>query len=384
MFVFTLYIGVEPFYNMDMLAYMAIVQKMDGKSDVGQIHENTYQLAEESLSPDQFTELSTGTAYRKHLWQNPESFNEQLAFYVIKPLYLLSVFSFYKSGFNLLFATVLPSLVSYFLIALLVLYWLNRLIRSPWLCTWLSIFIMVSVPLVELGKSSAPDAISTLFLLLGCYLFVERTSLWSSSLFFILAIATRPDSIILILLLFLLPFMGKWSKKVSPLALLLCMGIFFLAYLIPQLFLEDVSWTTLFHHAFIDRVLYPLSDPPTLSASAYLEVISENLVPQGYFTRMTLMVIVLFAGMVGWRRVKTRDYNFFNWSFNELFMLIIILTIIIRFFLFPAFLGRFMAPFLLLAGILFVKEVFPLLEAGFSSQDIPIRKRAEKREQPFH
>lgn len=372
LFVFTLYIGVEPYYNMDMLAYMAIVQEMEGEATPEQIHQQTYALTKETVSPEQFKDLTEGTDYRRHLWQNAASFDEQLAFYVIKPLYLGSAFSFYKSGVDLLFATILPSLISYFCIGLLLLFWSDKIFRSPWLSTWFSIFIITSVPFVTLGKTSAPDAMSTLFILLGSFLFIEKTSLWRSSFFFILAIGTRPDYIILVFMIFLIPLLGKWHKKASYIHLGICLLLFFLAYYVPTLFLEDVAWPTLFHHAFIERVLYPLSVPPTLEASAYLKVLLDNLVPQTFFARSQLMFIVFFAGLIWWKRLRVMDFNVLGWSFNETFMLIIILTLGIRFLLFPAFLDRFMAPFLFLSAVLFLKEMYPLMDRKFP-EGIPIK-----------
>ena len=365
LFVFTLYIAVEPYYNMDMLAYMAIVEEWKEDATADEIHKNTYSRTKAILPPEQFKDLSEGTDYRRHLWQQPASFHEQLAFYVIKPLYLGLVYLFYTGGVDLIFATILPSLISFFFIGLLLLYWFDKIFSSPWLSTWFSIFIITSVPFVTLGKTSAPDAMSTLFILVACFLFIEKASLWRSSLFFILAIATRPDNVIFVFMIFLIPLFGKWNKKVPYTRLIFCLLLFFLTYYIPTLFLQNVSWATLFHHAFISRVLYPLSDPPTLEASAYLKVVLDNLVHQTFFARSQLMFIVFFTGLIWWKRLRVLDFNIPGWSFNEVFMLIIVLTIGVRFILFPAFLDRFMAPFLFLSTILFLKEIYPLLADRF-------------------
>lgn len=377
LFVFTLYIAVEPYYNMDMLAYMAIVQDMEGQANTSEIHRNTYAFTKEALSPEQFKDLSEGTDYRRHLWQNADSFDEQLAFYVIKPLYLGLVFSFYKNGADLLFSTVLPSLISFFLLGLLLLHWFNKIFHSPWLTVWFSAFIITSIPFVTLGKTSAPDGMSTLFILTGCYFFIEKFSLWRSSLFFFLAIATRPDYVILVFMIFLIPFTGRWKREVPFTHLAVCLLLFFMTYFIPTIFLENVGWSTLFHHAFISRVLYPVSAPPALEASAYLKAVINNIVPQTFLARSQLMFIALFAGLTWRKRFIKLNFNFLRWSFNELFMLIIILTIGIRYLLFPAFLDRFMAPFIFLSTILFLKEMHPLLRDQFTQRPEPAHEEAK-------
>lgn len=359
----TMYIGVKPDYNLDMLPYIAIVQKIDGESSVKKIHQTTYIETKKHTSPQEYALLTVGSSYRETMFLDEASFDEQLSFYVIKPLYLLSAYLFYQMGASLPFSTVLPSLLSYFIIGLILLRWVSRILPTPWLTLWICLFIISSEPMVILGKTSAPDAMATAFLLAGCYLFIEKRSLWGTALLFTLSILTRPDYLILSFFIFMVIAVGKWYKKVSTWKLLLCFFLFFASYFIPKLLLDGVAWSTLFHHAFIERLAFPLTAPQGISPADYLAVLADNIVPKTYFARTYLLAIFLFAGVTFWDRFKSRSLALKTWTFNQTFMLALLLTLGLRFLLFPAFLERFMAPFLVLSFLIFVKEISPMLRS---------------------
>ena len=354
--VITVFISMKPYYGLDMLPYMAIVLKMDGESSAKQRHHTVYTDLKQTADLNRYNELVAESDYRKALLSDAAAFDEQLSFYVVKPLYLGFSYLFYKMGANLLFSTVLPSLLAYFIIGVFLLVWIDRILPNPWLTVWLCMAIITYEPFVELGKTAIPDGLSTMFLLIGCFLFVEKKRLWSSTALFVLAILTRPDNIILVFLILSLAFVRQWYQKVPVSTLLLCFSICFGAYFIPKLFLEGGSWSVLFYHTFVDRVLYPLSDPPQLSLAEYVAVISKNVVHSTYFARTNLLLVLLFAG-VTLRNKFTSTAITRNWTFHQVFMLALVMAIIIRFFLFPFFLERFMASFLLLSGLIFLKEM---------------------------
>ncbi len=64
--------------------------------------------------------------YRKLMAENASAFKTQLPFFDVKPIYLLSAFIFYKIGVNLTYATVLPSIISYFLINVISFFWCKK------------------------------------------------------------------------------------------------------------------------------------------------------------------------------------------------------------------------------------------------------------------
>ena len=354
--IFTVFIGVKPYYGVDMLFYMAIILEMDGETSVEQVHRTVYQEAESTAGFRRYRDLVAASDYRRALAADEVAFGEQIPFYVIKPLYLALAFLGYKVGAGLLFAAVLPCLLAYFAIGVLLLYWIDRQLPSPWLVVWVSVAIVTSEPLVDLGKSVSPDALSTVLLLAGAYFFIEGQSLRRSTLFFALAILARPDAIILITLFFLIVAVGKWHRSVFWPQLLLCFLLCLGSYYVPRLFLEHVSWSTLFYHAFVDRLLYPLSEPQSVAIHDYWTVLAHQAVHSTYVARTSLLMITFFAGVVCWNQG-----NFFRWktwTFDQTLMVVLVVAIALRFMLFPAFLGRFMAPFLVLSAIVFIKEAY--------------------------
>ena len=73
--------------------------------------------------------VDSTNAYRYKLSNNDEAFNEQLPFYVVKPLYTSLAYLAYKAGFSLSQATLVPSFISYLLIGLLLFHWLSMYLR---------------------------------------------------------------------------------------------------------------------------------------------------------------------------------------------------------------------------------------------------------------
>src|ERR1700721_855926 len=106
----------KPAYNWDMLAYMALVIRMEHR-DINQIHAMTYDNAKQNIPPEAYLLLTGNTSsYRKRMAENAIDFYGNLPFYTVKPLYTGLTYLFYKMGFSLTFSTVLPSISAYFLI----------------------------------------------------------------------------------------------------------------------------------------------------------------------------------------------------------------------------------------------------------------------------
>src|SRR5690349_13748737 len=156
-----IYCFKRPLYNWDMLPYSALVMKMDGY-DAKKAFAYAYESAKQNIPSGPYHLLTDSTnAYRYNLANNPGAFNEQLPFYVVKPLYTSLAYLAYKSGFSLPQATLVPSFISYLLICLLFFHWLSRYL--PWPASFfVSLLIMISSPLIEIAKLSTPDCLSAL------------------------------------------------------------------------------------------------------------------------------------------------------------------------------------------------------------------------------
>ena len=208
-----IYAYKHPSYNWDMLAYMALVVQIE-KRDINEVHKITYDNARQNLPASEYDKLISGDL-RKSRLENPSEFNRILPLYAVKPCYIWLSYAFYKAGFSLPLATVIPSVIAYLLIGLLVFHWLNR--HHQLLLSFAgTLLIMYSSVMVNVANLSTPDCVSAFFLLAAFYFILERPSVLLSFLFLTGSVFVRLDNIILsILILTFLFFSRLWEKKIS-------------------------------------------------------------------------------------------------------------------------------------------------------------------------
>src|SRR5919112_339857 len=77
----------HPAYNWDMLAYMALIVKLEGSHTMDEIHAVTYQKAKSELSVDIYENLTSAVPLRKQRAENAAAFYDILPMYAAKPLY---------------------------------------------------------------------------------------------------------------------------------------------------------------------------------------------------------------------------------------------------------------------------------------------------------
>jgi len=164
----------RPYYNWDMLPYMALALKMD-HADSNMVHKMTFSIAKADIPTVDYGYLTSGE-YRKKMADSTADFYSQLPFYVVKPFYIWMVYLFYKLGFSLPLSTVLPSILSYLLIGLILLSWLKKYLSTSFAFP-AALLIMYSVFMVSMARLSTPDALSSLLLFSAMYLIIEMGSL---------------------------------------------------------------------------------------------------------------------------------------------------------------------------------------------------------------
>ncbi len=118
---------------------------------------------------------------------------------------------FHSLGFNLVSATYLPSIISYFLIGFLILMWMQKMIPSPY-SAFTSLLLMASPFLVTTARYSSPDMLCALFSFAGLYIMIE-SSVMVGLIVSLIAITIRPEAIILYLFT---TFAFEKSKRLTP------------------------------------------------------------------------------------------------------------------------------------------------------------------------
>lgn len=343
----TVGLGFFPGYNWDMLPYMALIKKMDGVKNFDQIHSTVYNTVQKNLPKKKYEDLvDPAQPYRVKMQKDAAAFESQLPFFDIKPIYLLIAFIFYKLGVSLSYATVLPSVVSFFFINVVSFFWCRKF-NLP---TNISVLILILICIVSfpLAIRSNPDTLACLFLLISSYFFLETDNLLYSILFLLLSVLTRPENIIFSFLLLSIVIIGKWNKKVSLFSLAIYLALLLLAYYIPVKMMNYPGWGSLIYHAFIDNMVDP-AIKQTISLSAYVKVLRENVLNiKGLIGIVGLLIISIIIF-----KKNLRDDRFMLY---KLFFLVVIAWTIIKTLLFPMPAYRFFIPPALFIFFVLIKE----------------------------
>jgi len=351
----------HPELNWDMLPAMALALEWEEKDPV-ELHKQTYALAQSELPPEAFAQL-TGPGVRAIRAQDPAAFHEHLAFYRARVLYSIAVRLLHRQGLALSAATWWIPLGCYVLTSLLALAWAaSHLSLGP--AALFALGLAHTPALLNQANTSSADGLAALFVCLGAWVLIERNLFVVAAPLFTLAIGARPDSVILIAFLaatlfFVLPS----DERPSPLALALwVLASGAVVYWLSQ-FAGEYGWWPLMQISFVEKTVHPAELPTTPNWNEYLAILrhqAETLpgdgyvkTPAGEVTGSTGVLAYAALGFVAlgmaWR-VEPRV---------SALVLALLLTFLVRFFLFPQIWDRFYAPLYTLVPLALVSLVVP-------------------------
>lgn len=345
----------HPGYNWDMLGYIAVVVRMDGVKDISEIHRITYQSAKENIPPQDYKNLVDSPAHRVRFANDPSYFKEILPIHVVKPLYVWSVFLFYKIGFDLPKATVMPSIIAYFLIGLLLFHWMNKYLK-PAFSFLSSLLIMISVFMITSARISSPDTVSAFFLVTAFYFFLEKKDPRWMFVFLLLAIFTRVDNIITgFLIITSLTFALRWEKRITRTQYLLMILILACSYLVIILPVCQFGWSIFYYPEYAKHMDFYRDFDKPLSLSEYFSFMYSKAITGLVFSHFTFFVflsalLVFHPQPVQWRRL----------SFDQKLVILIIGIILIHFILLPDLSDRFYIAFYLVIIMILIRKIFKI------------------------
>ncbi|HTB24716.1 MAG TPA: hypothetical protein VK711_05070 [Puia sp.] len=331
----TFYLSRFPGHNGDMPFYIALVIEKEQGSMEGVVERTKEVLRQELPSKE----------YQDHA--DRISSVDQMIFerYRIKPFYVLLVLTFHKLGFSYIHATLVPSLLCYFLIGLSI--WQVVIKRLDPVKTFLvSMVCMLIFPTLLLARLSTPDSLSCFILLNAVFLiyFGRSKILWYS--LFMLAICTRLDNVVSeLIFLFALwkwPVDGFANKLDTKKYILMSLGLIGIALLVNLTATHHFLW-------FMDP---DFSEPP----GQYLRNIGLYfyVIPGSFF--MYLFVIFIISGLSrGFNWKKEANYIFYT----------VCAVVLLRFLLYPFYEERYLTPYLL----------FSLLTISFAYADMEKRPK---------
>lgn len=344
LFYLSLLLSKKPLYNWDMLPYIAAAISMTTEN-IDSIHVQTYLTAKKETSEKTYEDLVTGSTYRETLSNNSEFFYQQLPLYTIKPLYVFSIYLLhYKMGFLLTTATYIPSIVSYFVIGLIVFFWIAYYLSFLW-SLFLSVLILLFPPLLEVTRLSTPDALSTAVIFSALYFLVQKKSFNTCSILLLISIFVRLDNIIftMILATFLKYFPKPMFKvgMINYLSVIIC-SIFIYLFIVWNV--EIYTWQL----AFVPQQVSPASFKGPISIGDYAAGLLRgvNSLQYSYFSSFIFILVLV--------RISSSIYMTIGEDTWFQLTLVIITSIVIKFFMFPTFENRFLLSFYLFSMVYFI------------------------------
>ena len=192
-----------PIYSMDALQYMGNAVLME-ETDPIKVHQRVYaeindripRIARENLLGHEVGAPEDQNKSRQDRASNADHFAEFLPLFAIRPMYNVALYLLGKTGLGLLRAGLVISALSHFLIGVLLFRWLSRHLPHLFaLCV--SLLVMISPPIMTLGRENTADGLGTLIACFALYLIFEKQSLCSGIALLLASIYFRTDFVVL-------------------------------------------------------------------------------------------------------------------------------------------------------------------------------------------
>jgi hypothetical protein len=272
---------------MDLIGYLgnALLYRTH---DVGELHRRVYAevrtwpnakaLMGESGHPEQ-------DVSRKARADHSGNFAEFLPCFAIRPAYNTMLFLLSPLGISR--AAVLLSAASYFFIGWLLFLWTDAAL--------LSLLIMLTPPLLSIGRSTMSDGFALAIALSGLFLIFRKERLLPGLVLLLGAIFARTDNVCLVLpvlaVLWLVRKLEWWQA-----AALGCMAV--LSVLTINHFAGDYGLQMLYYRNFVSTPLTPAETTVHFSLAQYLAAFRAGI------STMLSSYLVLFVilGVLGFRK----------------------------------------------------------------------------------
>jgi hypothetical protein len=335
----TFCLSLAPGHNGDMPFYIAAVFSRQGLTD-----QEAFSKAREVIREEMSSEEGI-----RHIYRLDHADKNLLDFYRIKPLYIFLIAAFHHVGIPFILSTLIPSLISFFLIGCILFSWSAK-VFAPLPALIFSIILLLINPSIILARLSSPDPLSNLFLFYCFYrIYFEKRYTWTI-LFLLVSLFIRLDNLIAVCILAVLmkywPAPGAKTRIAAEVFLFTVLVAVATAVWVNFYFESGFWWFT--------RVTYIQSfHAYCLQVLVYFLSLSQSFFP-------ALLLFAFLAVFKGKMKGKKRTVHLLLGIGSILFF---------RFLLFPSFEERFETAFYL-TGFLLLLEI--LSEPAFSKGSPPI------------
>jgi hypothetical protein len=381
----------KPDYNWDVLPYMALSME-PSSPDFKAVHSEVYRLVKAELPKHKYDALvDSSSAYRRITAADPVVFQNELGFYRTRPLYVWMIRLFHWVGFPLTKATILPSILAFFVIGLLLYFliiethsikWgflksffspqrrrdaennsefkmqnaklysvINPEIKRIAISMVFCLAIMISPFMVNAARLSTPDMLTALFLLSGSWILLNKRTVFAVSVLFLLALLTRYDCFLYIFIMLIWLFIRERQRIVRWWALIA--GMIFIT--IFQF--HDILF--ILKHVFS---IMPSSDrlagsPGSGLFTGFIKSIVNGF-PSFFHSQVALISFIFLADII-LRRVILHT----GWKDPSLlFSLCVYAYIPVRYLMHPAIDDRFLVASYVLILLFFLRTLNRVLE----------------------
>ena len=250
----------------------------------------------------------------------------------------------------------MPSVIAFFCIGLLLLYWLERHVGFGY-ALLLSVLILLLPPMLQVVKLSTPDCLSAFFVMLAVFLLVEKKSIMLSLLTLVLAIFTRLDNVVFCIMF--LPAMGIFNylpKKVSIPKHAVFILVLLASYFTVSLMSRSYGWSMFYYPSFSKHLNAENNIHKAFALSSYLTLAEKQIM-----VHMQATYLPVFIFLAAFSAIKRRVGNWLSIDVYQFLPLFCLIVIAARFVLQPAISDRFYIPYYLLILVCLVKSYAPLI-----------------------
>ena len=197
----TLLAYFTPYYDWDLVAYVGSAIALHEK-DSGAIQSRAYAALQRELPKDDYTEIASGSEFRRDVAQNADHFRQQLPFYQIRPLYLWILAALHAGGLGFVTGTRVLSSAAMLAIGVLLFFWMRRYTADAF-AQVATLLLLITPVIFTSARTGSPDALSALAVLIGVFQLIERNRMVQGAMFLLVSLLLRTDNAIFVVLVFL-------------------------------------------------------------------------------------------------------------------------------------------------------------------------------------
>src|SRR5690348_10181092 len=209
-----------PYYDWDLVAYVGSAIALHEK-DSRAIQAGAYAALRRELPADDYTEIVSGSEFRRDVAQNADHFRQQLPFYQIRPLYLWMIAALHAAGLPFVVGTRMLSSTAFLAIGVLLFIWMRRHTTDAF-AQAATLLLLITPVIFTSGRTGSPDALSALLVLIGTCEIVERDRILFGAMFLLISLLLRTDNIIFVVLVLLWLALASPASKTRRLAAVAC------------------------------------------------------------------------------------------------------------------------------------------------------------------